>query len=156
MPPVPTSTDPMGGKISIDINSVTIPSFLLGSISANVAQLLRTSERLSGTTTTPTSQLDNPSYDVVYFPNKWSDVGYFMPDNLDGTSFVIGGDSCTIPDPVLVVFHYECDDNEDRDVSFMARVSFEDNGERNATDDLSVTIHLYPVGAITYGAPVTS
>ncbi len=153
MPPVPTSTDPMGGKLSIDINAVTIPAFMLGSISANVAQLLRTSVRLSGTTTTPSSQLDNPSYDVVFFPNKWSDVGYFMPDNLEGGAFVVGGDSCTLPDAVPVVFHYDCAEDEDRDISFTARVAFEDNSERNATDDLSVTIHLYPVGAITYGTP---
>src|SRR5690606_4746917 len=106
MGPVPTSTDPMDGKLSIDINGVTIPSFMLGEISANVAPLLRTSERLSGTTTTPTTQLDNPSYDVTFFPNQWTDVGYFMPDNLDGDSFVVGGDSCTLPDPVDVVFHY--------------------------------------------------
>jgi len=142
----------MGGRLSIDINGVTIPSFMLGSISPNVAPLLRTSERLSGTTTTPTSQLDNPSYDVVFFPNQWSDVGFFMPDNLDGDAFVVGGVSCTIPGAVPVVFHYECEDDELRDVSFDARVSFEDNSERNATDDLSVTIHLYPVGEIVYGA----
>jgi len=153
MPPVPTSTDAMGGKLSIDINEVTIPSFMLGEISSNVAQLLRTSERLSGTTTTPSSQLDNPSYDVTFFPNKWSDVGYFMPENLDGTAFVVGGDSCTIPDATPVVFHYECEDDEDRDISFTARVAFEDSSARNATDDLSVIIHLYPVGAITYGTP---
>lgn len=156
MPPVPTFTDPMGGKLSIEINGVTIPSFMLGEITPNITQLLRTSERLSGTTTTPSSQLDNPSYDVTFFPNKWSDVGFFMPDNLDGTAFVVGGDSCTTPEPVPVVLHYECEDSEDRDVSFNARVSFEDNGTRNATDDLSVTIHLYPVGAIRYGEHATS
>lgn len=155
MPPVPTSTDPMGGKLSIDINSVTIPSFMLGPITANIAPLLRTSERLSGTTTTPTTQLDNPSYDVTFFPNKWSDVGFFMPDNLDGSTFVVGGDTCTLPDPVDVTLHYDCDNDDSRDVNFTARVSFEDNGERNATDDLSVTIHLYPIGAISYG-PLTS
>lgn len=156
MPPVPTSSDPMGGKLSIDINDVTIPSFMLGEISPNVAPLLRTSERLSGTTTTPTSQLDNPSFDITFFPNKWSDVGFFMPDNLDGTAFVVGGASCTLPDAVPVVLHYECEEDEDRDVSFEARVSFEDNSARTATDDLSVTIHFYPVGEITYGTPPTS
>lgn len=156
MPPVPTSTDPMGGKLSIDINNVTIPSFMLGPITPNVAPLLRTSERLSGTTTTPTSQLDNPSYDITFFPNKWADVGFFMPDNLDGSTFVVGGGSCTTPEPVPVNFHYECEDSEDRDTNFMARVAFEDNGERNATDDLSVTIHFYPVGAISYGPAITS
>lgn len=156
MPPVPTFTDPMGGKLSIEINGVIIPSFMLGSISANIPPLLRTSERLSGTTTTPTNQLDNPSYDVTFFPNKWTDVGFFMPDNLDGNAFVVGEGSCTIPEPVPVVFHYECEEDEVRDRSFIARVAFEENNELNATDDVSVTIHLYPVSGVRYGEHATS
>lgn len=159
--PVPTSTDPMGGKLNIEINSVTIPSFMLGSVSANVTQVLRTSERLSGSTTSPSNQLDNPSFDITFFPNKWEDLQYFMPDNMDGTSFVLGSSECSLPDPVPVVFHYECDDDETRDVSIpSARVAFEDNGERNATDDLSVTIHIYPqpnaLGQVVYGPMPTS
>lgn len=158
--PVPTVPKPMGGALEIEINGVVIPDFMLGSISANIAQVLRTSERLSGTTTTPSSQLDNPSYDVVFFPNTWSDLQYFMPDNYDGASgsdtgaWVVGDSSvCALPDPTEVVFHYKCSPDEKQDISFTANVSFEDNGERNATDDLSVTIHLYPVGGIVYGTP---
>ena len=153
---VPTFTDPMGGKLSIDINNVTIPSFMLGEITANIAPLLRTSERLSGTTTTPTTQLDNPSYDIVFYPNEWADLQYFMPDNMDGETFVINSDNCAIPDPADVTFHYECAEDDVRDIRFKARVAFEDNGSRNATDDLSVTIHFYPVGAIEYGTAITS
>ena len=158
---VPTSSNPMGGKLSIDINNVTIPSFMLGSVSANVTQVLRTSERLSGTTTVPSSQLDNPSFDVVFYANEWADLQYFMPENMQGDSFVLGADSCELPEPVEVVLHYECDDDTKRDVTMpVTRVSFEDNGERNATDDLAVTIHLYPQpnsqGQIIYGTPVTS
>lgn len=161
MPPFPTAADPMSGKLSVTINNVTIPSDFLGPISGNVAQLLRTSERLSGTTTRPSNQLDNPSFDITFFPNKWSDVGYFMPDNLDGSSFVLGAGACTTPSPVPVVLHYECEDDEDRDVNVPAAlVSFEDNSERNATDDLSVTIHVYPqpnaLGQVVYGPMPTS
>lgn len=165
--PVPTVANPMGGKLSIDINGVNIPAFLLGSISANVVQVLRTSERLSGTTTTPSNQLDNPSYDVVFYPNEWADLQYFMPENYQGTpgsndgAFVLGSDDCELPEPVEVVLHYDCDDGTTRDVTLPAtRVAFEDNGERNQTDDLSVTIHLYPQptadGQIIYGTPPTS
>lgn len=164
---IPTSSNPMGGKLGIDIDSVTIPAFMLGSVSANVTQVLRTSERLSGTTTTPSSQLDNPSFGVTFFPNQWADLQYFMPDNYEGTpggtdgAFVLGGDSCELPDPVEVVLHYDCDDGTTRDITMpVTRVAFEDNGERNATDDLSVTIHLYPQpnaqGQIIYGTPVAS
>lgn len=159
---VPTSSDPMGGKLSVVIDDVTIPAFLLGSVSANVTQVLRTSERLSGSTSTPSSQLDNPSFDIVFFPNEWADLQYFMPDNYDGTpgssdgAFVLGSSECTLPDPVEVIFHYDCDDGTTRDVTIpVARVSFEDSSERNATDDLSVTIHIYPqpneLGQIIYG-----
>jgi hypothetical protein len=159
--PVPTASDPMGGKLSLEINSVEIPSFMLGSVSANVAQLLRTSDRLSGSTTNPSNQLDNPSFDVVFFPNQWEDLQYFFPDNVDGTSVVFGASTCAVPDPVPVVLHYECEEDENRDVNLpVCRVSFEDNSERNATDDLSVTIHLYPqpnaAGQVVYGAMPTS
>lgn len=165
--PVPTSSNPMGGKLSVEIDSVAIPSFLLGSVSANVTQVLRTSERLSGSTTTPSNQLDNPSFDIVFFPNQWSDLQYFMPENYDGTpggtdgSFILGSSNCELPSTVPVIFHYECDDGETRDVTIpVARVAFEDNGERNATDDLSVTIHIYPqpnaLGQVIYGPMPTS
>lgn len=161
MPPVPTSSDPMGGQLSVEINGVTIPAFMLGSVSGNVTQVLRTSERLSGTTSNPSNQLDNPVFDIVFFPNQWSDLQYFFPDNLDGSSIVFGGSDCALPDPVPVVFHYDCEDDESRDVSLpSARVSFEDSSERNATDDLSVTIHIYPqpnaLGQVVYGPMPTS
>jgi hypothetical protein len=157
MPPVPTSSDPMGGRLSVEINGVTIPSFMLGGVSANVTQILRTSERLSGTATTPTNMLDNPSYDITFFPNKWSDLQFFMPDNMDGTAFVLGSQECSIPDTTEVVLHYECEDDTTRDITIpVARVSFEDSSERTQTDDLSVMIHIYPqpnaLGQIIYGS----
>lgn len=159
--PVPTSSDPMGGKLSVEIDGVTIPSFMLGSVSASVSQVLRTSERLSGTSTTPSNQLDNPSFSITFYPNKWSDLQYFMPDNMDGTGFVLGSTECAIPDAVEVIFHYECEDDTTRDITMpVARVAFEDSSERNATDDLAVTIHIYPQpnaqGQVIYGTPATS
>lgn len=164
---VPTDSNPMGGQLSVEIDGTVIPAFMLGSVSANVAQVLRTSERLSGTTTTPSNQLDNPSFDVTFYPNEWADLQYFMPDNYEGTpggtdgAFVMGSQTCDLPDPVEVVLHYDCDDGTTRDVTMpVTRVAFEDNGERNATDDLSVTIHLYPqpnaLGQIIYGSPASS
>ena len=158
---VPTSSDPMGGKLSVEINGVVIPSFLLGSVSPDVKQMLRTSERLSGSSTHPSNQLDNPSFDVVFFPNEWADLQYFFPDNVDGSSVVFGGTDCALPESVPVIFHYECEDDEARDVSLpVAKVSFEDNKERNNKDDLSVTIHIYPqpntLGQVVYGPMPTS
>lgn len=161
--PVPTVSNPMGGKLSLEINGVTIPAFMLGSVSANVTQVLRTSERISGTTTTPSSQLDNPSFDVMFYPNQWSDLQYFMPDNYDGTpgstdgAFVLGSQTCELPEDTEVVMHYDCDDGTTRDVTMpVTKVAFEDNGERNQNDDLGVMIHLYPQpnanGQIVYGS----
>lgn len=164
---VPTTSDPMGGKLSIEIDSIEIPAFMLGSVSASVSQVLRTSERLSGTTTNPSNQLDNPSFDIVFFPNQWSDLQYFMPDNYVGTPggndgyFAVGTEECALPEAVEVIFHYDCDDGVTRDVTLpVAKVSFEDSSERNATDDLSVTIHVYPqpnaLGQVIYGTAPTS
>lgn len=160
--PLPTASDPMGGQLSVEINSVIVPAFMLGSISPSVAQVLRTSERLSGSTTTPSNQLDNPSFDIAFFPNAWSDLQYFMPENYVGTAggtdgqFIMGRSTCTLPTPVEVILHYDCDDSTTRDVTLpVARVAFEDNSERNATEDLSVMIHVYPqpntLGQVLYG-----
>lgn len=154
--PVPTSSIPMGGKLSVEINGVIIPSFMLGGVSANVTQVLRTSERLSGTSTTPTNMLDNPSYDITFFPNQWSDLQYFLPDNMDGEAFVLGSTACSIPTATEVIFHYECEDDTARDITIpVALVSFEDSSERTQTDDLSVMIHIYAqsnaLGQIIYG-----
>lgn len=164
---VPTTSNPMGGPLEIEINGVTIPDFMIGTVSPNVPPLLRTSERISGSTTNPTNQLDNPSYDVVFYPNQWSDLQYFFPENYVGTPggtdgyMAFGGSSCELPEAVPVVFHYKCDDGETRDTSLpVAKVAFEDNGEMNATDDRSVTIHIYPqpnaLGQVVYGPMPTS
>ena len=159
--PVPTTPNPMGGKLTVEIDGVEIPSFMLGSVSASVSQILRTSERLSGTTTTPTNLLDNPQFDITFFPNTWADLQYFMPDNMDGTSFVMGSDACTIPTDVPVILHYECDADDARDVSLpVCKVSFEDTSDRTQSDDLSVMIHIYPqpnsLGQVVYGPMPTS
>lgn len=161
MDPVPTSSNPMGGRLSVEINGVVIPSFMLGEVSASVTQILRSSERLSGTSTTPTNMLDNPQYDITFFPNNWSDLQYFMPDNMDGSTFVLGSTECTIPEATEVKFVYECEDDDARTITMpVAKVSFEDSTARTQTDDLSVMIHIYPqpnsLGQIQYGAPITS
>lgn len=159
--PVPTTPNPMGGKLTVEIDGVVIPSFMLGNVSASVSEILRTSERLSGTTTTPTGLLDNPQFDITFFPNTWADMQYFMPDNMDGTSFVMGASTCVVPTDVPVILHYECDADETRDVSLpVCKVSFEDTSDRTQADDLSVMIHIYPqpnpLGTVVYGPMPTS
>lgn len=159
--PVPTTPNPMGGKLTVEIDGVIIPSFMLGGVSASVSQILRTSERLSGTTTTPTEMLDNPQFDITFFPNTWEDLQYFMPDNMDGASFVLGASTCVIPTDVPVILHYECDGDDTRDVSMpVCKVAFEDSSERSQSDDLSVMIHIYPqpnaLGQVVYGPMPTS
>lgn len=152
MYPVPTESNPMGGKASVAINSVEIPSFMLGEITPNVAPEIRSSQRLSGTSSRPSGNLDDPSYDIVFFPNNWSDIGFFMPNGYNAPSgeqelgnFILGGGSCTSQEPVPVNIHYECEGTDDRD-TFMksALVSVELNQAYTGTDDMSVMIHIYP------------
>lgn len=152
MYPVPTASNPMGGKASVAINNVEIPSFMLGEITPNVAPELRTSERLSGTSTRPSGNLDNPSYDIVFFPNNWADLGFFLPSDYNVPSgsqtlgnFILGGGTCVAQSPVPVNIHYECEGTDDRD-TYMAQalIAIELNQAYTGTDDMSVLIHVYP------------
>lgn len=164
----PTTSNAMAGEMEITINydggtSVTIPSGFLGNWTPNFTQLTRSSERLSGNVTTPTNQLDNPEVTVPVYVNQWSDMQYIMPENMDGQAFILGsGGSCTVPENAEVVFHYVCDGNDrSRDITLpKARIGFEDTNERNATDELAVNLHFYPLpnprGQVVYGDEASS
>lgn len=165
--PFPIVSDAMAGEMEITINyegasSVTINSNFLGAWTPSFSPLVRTSERLSGSSSRPTNQLDNPSAVVPIFLNKWSDLQYIMPDNMDGEVFILGsGGSCTVPTPAEVIFHYVCDENTDRDITLpVAYIGFEDTNERNANDELAINLNLYPqtnpLGQVVYGTQATS
>lgn len=161
--PFPTVSDAMAGELEITINhadssSVTINSNFVGAFSPNHTQVVRTSDRLSGTTSRPTNQLDNPSTSVPIYLNEWSDVQYLMPDSMDGEAFVLGsGGNCVVPEPAEVIFHYVCDgEDTSKDMRYpVADIGFEDTGERNATDELAVNFIFYPrpnaEGQVVYG-----
>lgn len=166
--PFPTVSNAMSGEMEITINhadnsSVTIDSNFLGNWSPSHTQVVRTSERLSGTTSRPTNQLDNPSSSVPIYLNKWSDVQYLMPESMDGEAFVLGsGGNCTVPEPAEIIFHYVCDgEDTSRDTVYpSAYIGFEDTGERNATEELAVNFIFYPTvnprGQVVYGTEETS
>lgn len=158
----PTVSDAMAGEMEITIvhsdnTAVTINSNFLGPWTPSFSPLVRTSDRLSGTTTRPTNQLDSPSATVPIFLNQWSDLQYIMPDNMDGAAFILGsGGSCTLPEPAEVTFHYVCDETTDRDITLpVAYIGFEDTNERTATDEVSINLMLYPqpnpLGQVVYG-----
>lgn len=161
--PFPTIANAMAGEMEITItystgDPVKINSNFIGPWTPSFSPLVRTSERLSGSTSRPTNQLDNPSAVVPLFLNQWSDLQYIMPDNMDGAAFILGsGGSCTVPEPAEVVFHYVCDENTDRDITLpVAYIGFEDTNERNANDELAVNLNIYPqpnpLGQVVYGA----
>lgn len=166
--PFPTTSNAMAGEMDITINytggsSVTINSGFLGNWTPKLSPLTRSSSRLSGNSTTPTNQLDNPEITVPIYLNEWSDMQYIMPENMDGQAFVLGsGGSCTVPESAEVVFHYVCDGNDkSRDITLpVARIGFEDTNERNATDELAVNLHFYPLanpaGQVVYGDQASS
>lgn len=154
--PFPTTSDPMSGDVEITIGSTLINSNFVGTITPSVSPVIRTSDRISGTSSRPSGRLDNPSFVATIYLNDWSDMQYIMADYMDGDSFVLGSTECSIPDPVLVNFHYSCDDDEARDINLpVAYVAFEDTNERNANDELAVSIYFYPqvnpLGQVVYG-----
>lgn len=147
---VPTSADSMGGKASVAINNVEIPSFMLGEITLNFEEGTRTSDRLSGTVNRPSGNFDTAEASVVFYPNYWDDLQYFFPDDYnaptgtaDWGNIIFGGGTCSTKVPVPVNIHYECEGTDDRDVyipNALARVTLDST--YNQTDDLAVTITL--------------
>lgn len=150
---LPTVSKPMSGKVSLQVNGYDIPSWMLGELTPNVAPEIRSSERLSGTTSRPSGNLDNPSYDIVFYPNDWADLSVFAPTGYNAPTsgaqelgnFILGGGSCMSNDPVPVNIHPECNDTDDQDAHiFAALISIELSQAYTATDDMSVMIHIYP------------
>lgn len=148
--PVPTAADSMGGKASVAINHVEIPSFMLGEIVLNIEEGTRSSDRLSGTVNKPSGTFDNAEVTITYYPNRWADLQYFFPDDYNAPSgtadwgnIIFGGGACSTKNPVPVNIHYECEGTDDRDVYIphaLARVTLDST--YNQSDDLAVTITL--------------
>lgn len=165
--PFPTVSDAMAGEMEITINyesgsSVTINPNFIGNWTPDFKPLVRTSERLAGSTSRPTKQLDNPSATVPIYLNKWSDIQYILPESMDGEAFVLGsGGSCVIDEPAEVIFHYVCDETGEKDITLpVAYIGFEDTNERTATGEVAVNFNLYPQpnprGQVVYGIEETS
>lgn len=148
--PVPTASDSMGGRASVAINGVEIPSFMLGEITLNFEEGTRSSTRLSGTINKPSGTYDTSEVSVVFYPNYWDDLQYFFPDDYnaatgtaDWGNIIFGGGTCSTKTAVPVNIHYECEGTDDRDVyipNALARVTLDST--YNETDDLAVTITL--------------
>lgn len=156
----PTQANAMGGPSEVEIDNVVIGAEFIGEITPSVTPVLRTSERQSGTTTRPTSLLDNPEYSFPLYLNSYQDLQYIFPDAWDGSAIVAGTETCSLPDPVEVVFRGKCSPTGDTVTMPAAYVTFEDNLARNGTDDRGVTVHVYPQpnaqGQVRYGSDGSS
>lgn len=151
-PQVPTVANPMGGRRVAQINGVEIPSWMIGETSVNIEEGSRTSTRLSGTSTSPSGNIDTAEVTLEFFPNQWEDLAHFFPELYEAPSgsqtigrMILGGGTCSTKVPVPFNFHEECADTDDRDVYFpaaLARLTF--NPTFNDTDDVSVTITMHP------------
>jgi len=154
--PFPTAANAMGGPSEVEINGIVIPDDFVGEITPNVAPVLRTSTRQSGTTTRPTNLLDNPEYSFPLYLNSYLDLQYIFPEAYEGGYVVAGTTTCSIPDPVEVIFRGKCSPEGDTVIMPSAYVTFEDNLARNGTDDRGVTVHVYPQpndqGQVLYGS----
>lgn len=149
-PPIPTTADAMSGRVTVEINEVSIPSFMLGEITLNLEEGTRTSTRLSGTINKPSGSFDTSEISIVYYPNQWQDLAHFFPELYNAPSgsqsfgnIILGGGTCSTKVPVPVNLHQECEGTDDRDVFFpaaLARITLDSTF--NETDDLAVTITL--------------
>lgn len=158
--PFPTAANAMGGPSEVEIDGILVGADFVGEITPSVTPVLRTSERQSGTTSKPTTLLDNPEYTFPLYLNAYQDLGFLFPDLLDAGDVVLGGGSCSLPEPVEVIFRGKCSPTGDTVIMPSAYVYFEDNLARNGTDDRGVTVHVLPApnedGQIRYGSEANS
>jgi hypothetical protein len=147
---VPTVANTMGGRASIAINNVEIPSFMLGEITPKFEEGTRTRTTLAGIVNKPSGVFDTAELSFTFFPNQWDDLQYFFPEDYNSPTapqiwgnVIFGGGTCTTRVAVPVNIHYECEGTDDRDIyiyAALARLTF--SPTMNEKDDLSVSITL--------------
>lgn len=141
----------LGGRASIAINKIEIPSGMISEIVPNFAEGTRTRTTLGGVFNSPSGVFETaelqftiflPSYDYLkhIFPGE-----YNMPTDPSQPTgnLIFGAQTCTTKTGVPVNVHYECEGTDDNDLhifSAIAQMVF--NPTLNDTDDLSVQITL--------------
>lgn len=144
----PTS---LGGKASIAINAIEIPSYMISEITPNFSEGTRTRTTLGGIFNRPSGVFENaelsftlflPSMDYLknIFPGEYNTpTGPQTVGNL-----IFGAGSCTTKVPVPVNVHYECEDTDANDLHIFAGLAAMNfNPTYNDSDDLSVQVTIY-------------
>ena len=151
----------MSGTSDLAIGTSVIPASVLGDITPNLTQDTRSSERMTGTVTSPANRYSEATLTFTIFPPSmdymkavWADA--YNAKSGTGTSgnIVLGAGSCISKTPVPINIHPICDTNSNNDQHFYGGiVAMNWNPTLNGTDDISVevTIHLQPNEDGNYG-----
>lgn len=141
----------MGGKASVSLNGVTIPSKYISDegVTTTINEGVREIPTLAGTFDQASGSYDDAMVEFVvtlpnmnYLKNIFPDLyepSVDRPNVAGQVSF--GGDDCVTRDNTPLVVHYECDDNSDNDIfvpsgSVLASIEM----VQNATDPVTVAI----------------
>jgi hypothetical protein len=141
----------LGGKASIAINEIEIPSYMISEITPNFVEGTRTRTTLGGVFNRPSGVFETaelsftlflPSYDYLknIFPGE-----YNAPTAPQTTgNLIFGAGTCSTTVAVPVNIHYECEGTDANDIHiFGALAAMNFNPTLNDSDDLSVQVTLY-------------
>lgn len=140
----------LGGRASLAINEIEIPSYMISEITPNFAEGTRSRTTLGGIFNRPSGVFETaelaftlflPSYDYLknIFPGE-----YNVPSGTQQSgNLIFGAGTCTTREAVPVNVHYECEGTDDNDIHIFAAIAAMNfNPTLNDSDDLSVEITL--------------
>jgi len=141
----------LGGRATIAINEIEIPSYMISEITPNFVEGTRERTTLGGVFNRPSGVFDTAELSFTLFIPSMDYLKHIFPGEYNAPTniaqptgnLVFGAQTCTTKVPVPVNVHYECDDTDDNDLHIfgaLAQMSY--NPTMNDSDDLSVEITL--------------
>lgn len=140
----------LGGRASLAINEIEIPSYMISEIVPNFAEGTRTRTTLGGIFNRPSGVFETAELQFTLFVPSYDYLKHIFPGEYNAPTapqtsgnLIFGAQACTTREAVPVNVHYECEDTDANDIHIFAAIAqMNFNPTLNDSDDLSVQITL--------------
>lgn len=140
----------LGGRASLAINKIEIPSYMISEITPNFVEGTRERTTLGGIFNRPSGIFDTAELSFTLFVPSMDYLKHIFPGEYNtptapqtSGNLVFGAQTCTTKIAVPVNIHYECEGTDDNDLHIfagLAQMNF--NPTYNDSDDLSVEVTI--------------